>query len=226
MVGKVRGCGGGGGGGFRVKSRFPSSRLSGCGSSTPPPTPHLTPQWHCGLATPDHIPHGRGYDTSLNYMDAANDYWTQQYSSCLDAKGNPTLTDLWDTDKPAFGQNNSWRCGQSTQHVHNCTWEDDLLQQRLLATIEAHDPATPLFLFWSAHTVHGASGKPLAAQSAFPRLGLPPLCQSCVSPPPPPHRAVRGAQRGPRALLLHRPRCASVLCGDDLAPRRARACRR
>jgi len=85
---------------------------------------------------------------------SANDYWTQQYSSCLDANGNPSLTDLWDTTGPAHGQNNSWRCGQSSQSVANCTWEDDLLQARLLSTIATHDASQPLFLFWSAHTVH------------------------------------------------------------------------
>ena len=35
-------------------------------------------KWHAGMATPDHTPLGRGYDTSLIYFDAANDYWTSQ----------------------------------------------------------------------------------------------------------------------------------------------------
>jgi arylsulfatase B len=39
---------------------------------------HFAGKWHCGLATFDHIPSGRGYDTSLNYFDAANDYFTNQ----------------------------------------------------------------------------------------------------------------------------------------------------
>ena len=108
---------------------------------------------HCGLATHTHTPHGRGYDSSLNYMDAANDHWTQQYSSCPDASGNPTLTDLWDTQGPATGQNNSWRCSQANQEK-GCVWEDDLLAARLLKRIDEHNASQPLFLFWSAHTVH------------------------------------------------------------------------
>ncbi len=148
-----------------------AAKLKGAGYST-----HMVGKWHCGLATHDHIPHGRGYDTSLNYMDAANDCksarnkscpisalqplltarsppppafcdtdWTQQYSSCLDKSGtHPTLTDLWDTTLPAWGQNNSWKCGQGSQGIKNCTWEDDMLQARLLCVLsEAH--ASPPF---------------------------------------------------------------------------------
>lgn len=45
----------------------------------------LTPQkWHCGVATHDHSPHGRGYDSALHYFDAANDHWTQNWGSCDD----------------------------------------------------------------------------------------------------------------------------------------------
>lgn len=98
---------------------------------------------------------------------------TQQFSSCLDKEGNPTLTDLWDTTRPAYGQNNSWRCGQKAQHASNCTYEDDLLQARLLATIAAHDAAQPLFLFWSAHTVHEPYEVPDADLARFADIGIP-----------------------------------------------------
>lgn len=30
---------------------------------------HMVGKWHCGTSTPDHTPHGRGFDTSLNYME-------------------------------------------------------------------------------------------------------------------------------------------------------------
>lgn len=104
-------------------------------------------------------------------MDAANDYWNQRYSSCLDKNGEPTLTDLWDTTKPAYGQNNSLSCSQI--HQEGCTWEDDLLQARLLEKISAHDPARPLFLFWSAHTVHEPYEVPDADLANFPDIDIP-----------------------------------------------------
>lgn len=35
-----------------------------------------------------------------------------------------------------------------------CTYEDDLFLSRVKTTITKHDPATPLFFFWAAHTIH------------------------------------------------------------------------
>ena len=80
---------------------------------------------------------------------------------------------MWDTTQPAYGQNNSWRCGQASQGVKNCTWEDDLLQARLLSTIAAHDAAQPLFLFWSAHTVHEPYEVPDADLARFASIDIP-----------------------------------------------------
>ena len=80
---------------------------------------------------------------------------------------------MWDTTQPAYGLNNSWRCGQASQGVKNCTWEDDLLQARLLSTIAAHDAAQPLFLFWSAHTVHEPYEVPDADLARFASIDIP-----------------------------------------------------
>jgi arylsulfatase I/J len=41
-----------------------------------------------------------------------------------------------------------------TQGGARCTWEDDMLAARLLDVIAKHNASQPLFLFWSAHTVH------------------------------------------------------------------------
>ena len=62
-----------------------------------------------GAATPRHLPHGRGYDTSLGYINGpANDYWDQRVWG-----GRPMgYVDLWATDRPAWGQNTSCRLGQ------------------------------------------------------------------------------------------------------------------
>ena len=67
------------------------------------------------MATPDHTPKGRGYDSSLIYFHHANDYWDQtDGSNCPVALGKPnhtiSITDLWATDGPAFGKNKSWSC--------------------------------------------------------------------------------------------------------------------
>jgi hypothetical protein len=31
------------------------------------------------MATPDHTPQGRGYDTSLVYLNMLNSYWTEYF---------------------------------------------------------------------------------------------------------------------------------------------------
>lgn len=36
---------------------------------------HFAGKWDAGMATQQHTPQGRGYDSSLNYFQHANDYW-------------------------------------------------------------------------------------------------------------------------------------------------------
>lgn len=101
-------------------------------------------------------------------MDAANDYWAQTLqSSCLDANGNPTLSDLWNTTHGASDKNNSWTCSQVSESGPRCVWEDDMLAARLLSVIAAHNASQPLFLFWSAHTVHEPYEVPAADLQKF-----------------------------------------------------------
>lgn len=38
---------------------------------------HMVGKWDAGMATPDHTPQGRGFDSSLNYFYHANDYYTE-----------------------------------------------------------------------------------------------------------------------------------------------------
>ena len=66
---------------------------------------HQVGKWHSGAATaatPDHILTGRGFNTSYGYLNAANDYYTEQDG--FKCNGTP-IVGLWDTDRPAAGQN-------------------------------------------------------------------------------------------------------------------------
>mmetsp|Transcript_22600 Transcript_22600/g.44013 ORF Transcript_22600/g.44013 Transcript_22600/m.44013 type:complete len:550 (-) Transcript_22600:210-1859(-) len=40
---------------------------------------HFAGKWDAGMATFDHTPHGRGYDSSLHYFHHMNDYWQAYY---------------------------------------------------------------------------------------------------------------------------------------------------
>lgn len=110
---------------------------------------HMYGKWDAGMATPEHTPHGRGYQHSLHYFHHANDYWTMKAGSCKDVGG---IVDLWDTKTPAHGQNNTPTCSQKQQE--GCAYEDQLFADRVMKAIEQRDPSKPLFVFWAPHIVH------------------------------------------------------------------------
>ena len=124
---------------------------------------HMFGKWDVGMASPDHTPHGRGYQTALHYFHHANDYWTS-----MDGGGGRSFVDLWQTNLdapgtqgPAHGYNNT--CGVSGEgnrlgdacSIHGPKgdhwyggYEDALFEQQVLHTVEVHDLSLPYFLFW------------------------------------------------------------------------------
>ncbi|CAB9512028.1 Arylsulfatase I [Seminavis robusta] len=123
---------------------------------------HYVGKWDVGMATPKHTPKGRGYDTSLNYFEHKNDFFTQacmqsvcckhhmQQQNSEGAMNNnqSTIYDLWDTDKPA-------RALQGTDY------EEFIFQRRMLEVIDNHaakqqqsQEQQPLFLFYAPHVAH------------------------------------------------------------------------
>ena len=102
---------------------------------------HFVGKWDAGMATPKHTPHGRGYDTSLNYFEHMNDFWTSAsgQTSC-----NGTF-DLWNTDQPALDI-----AGEGVQ----TQYEEYLFRDRLSSIVRAHDASTPLLLFYAPHVAH------------------------------------------------------------------------
>ena len=101
---------------------------------------HMIGKWHAGGATPDHIPTGRGFDTSFGYLCGVNDYYTERYESC----NKTPIVDLWDNDKPATGVN-----GTGPDN-----YEEALFAERVLQIISDHDTSTPLFLYYAPHLIH------------------------------------------------------------------------
>ena len=114
---------------------------------------HYVGKWDVGMATPKHTPYGRGYDTSLNYFEHKNDYYTQQclQSVCCsttllhsneytnqtntDQSTTPSSTansatkrkiyDFWDTDKPA-------------RELVETDYEEFIFQRRIFEIIDKH----------------------------------------------------------------------------------------
>ena len=102
---------------------------------------HQVGKWHAGGATTDHLPKGRGFDTSFGYFNAANDYFTEVDGNC----NGTAIVDLWDTDKPATGVNGT---GPDK-------YEEALFAERLMEVVNNHDTSVPLFLYYAPHIVHG-----------------------------------------------------------------------
>ena len=102
---------------------------------------HMVGKWHAGGATPDHIPTGRGFDTSFGYFNTYSDYYTEVLGKC---NGTPTV-DVWDTDKPTTGVN-----GTGPDN-----YEEALFAERLMQLVNNHDPSTPLFLYYAPYIAHG-----------------------------------------------------------------------
>lgn len=124
---------------------------------------HQRGKWGIGCQSPGHIPTGRGYDTSFGYFDHTLDYWTERaYEQC------PTFptTDLWANDAPAYGRNGSFTCTQARQA--GCPYLDAMITESVTAVIAAHDPATPLFIFWAPHATHSPLEVPDAYFDRFP----------------------------------------------------------
>ena len=138
------------------------------------------------MATPQHTPIGRGYMTTTNYFHHANDYYTFRDGHCPPShdadeqhkgKGSVSPIDLWHkwnaTDAhghPAVHWSNSPRCSNTDQDPGGnarCVYEDSLFETRVLEIVEGHPAASPLFLFYAPHIVHGPLQVPTAQEAKF-----------------------------------------------------------
>jgi hypothetical protein len=107
------------------------------------------------VATPDHTPHGRGYQSGLHYFHHDNDYWSMAYQ--LRCNGT-AMTDLWHTpvysstgfgvpacgfnntcttEQPAGAEQPACRPGPYGDHWWG-GYEDALLEQAVLDGIRGH----------------------------------------------------------------------------------------
>ena len=132
---------------------------------------HFAGKWDVGMATNEHTPVGRGYDTTLNYYHHTNDYYTFRYGGCNGTNDlHVPMVDLWTympgvNNMPRFGRAarsyaNSPQCSDENQKPlgpdnQTCVFEDTLFEERVTEVVRGHDTKVPLFVFWSTHIVHG-----------------------------------------------------------------------
>jgi arylsulfatase I/J len=113
---------------------------------------HQVGKWDAGMATKEHTPQGRGFNTSFGYFHHDNDYYKDTVGSC--PKYGP-VTDMWSTDRPAIGQNGTGE------------YEERLFEDHVLNVIRNHDPSQPLFLYYAPHIVHAPLQVPPEYENKF-----------------------------------------------------------
>jgi len=90
------------------------------------------------------------FSSSLGYLNGAEDHWTQRRPACKD----PTVVDLYATDRPAFGRNG--------------TYGAQIYHDEALSIIGRHDPATPLFLYFAFQINHAPLQVPDKYKAVYP----------------------------------------------------------
>lgn len=136
-----------------------AKKLHGAGYRT-----HAVGKWDAGMATPEHTPQGRGYESWLGYFQHANDYWRKsaglmslgEVDNCLGV-----VTDLFEINSTYRGGvrdvvSLSSACKQDLESDPGC-YEEHLFRERAISVIKSHDTSkvdAPLFLFHSFHLMH------------------------------------------------------------------------
>jgi arylsulfatase I/J len=129
-------------------------------------------KWDAGMATPQHIPRGRGFSNSLVYFHHENDYFPRRQGGCTVNTSDPDrptehlpCVDLWADDAPAHALNAS----------SGDTYEEYIFKAEALRVIESHAAASntnaelphPLFLFYAAHVAHQPYEVPESYNQSF-----------------------------------------------------------
>ena len=131
------------GGGVHANMTLIAAKLKSAGYAT-----HQLGKWHAGQSSPDLVPAARGFDSSLGYLNGAEDHWKQYRPAC----GDDRFVDLYDTDGPAFGRNGTY----GAQIYHDAA----------LDIVSRHDPDVPLFVYFAFQINHA----PMQVPAAYARL--------------------------------------------------------
>jgi len=149
-----------------------------------PYSTHAVGKWDAGMATPQHTPRGRGFDTSLVYFNHENDYWTRQQGGCVVNSSDPeaghrrahhvACVDLWADDGPAREVNAS--AGDTYEEfvfkaealrVLDAYHQRRQRQQRAAVAAGVAPQLQPLFLYYAAHVAHQPYEVPASYNESF-----------------------------------------------------------
>mmetsp|Transcript_3546 Transcript_3546/g.6861 ORF Transcript_3546/g.6861 Transcript_3546/m.6861 type:complete len:664 (-) Transcript_3546:109-2100(-) len=125
---------------------------------------HAVGKWGVGAATPQHTPHGRGYETWIGYFGHANDYWrkTQDLISigsvdvCMGQFIDFSMHNATYRGGVRDAVSLSAACRDDHESDPAC-YEEHIFREHALAVINEHNVSKveePLFLFYAFHLVH------------------------------------------------------------------------
>jgi len=119
---------------------------------------HMVGKWDIGMATPEHTPKGRGYDSWIGYYTHANDYWNKGMGLISDQAGFAIVGEI-DNCVNQFtdlSEQNDDYCGgvREKKFLADDYYEEDIFRNRALKIIKEHNTDVPLFLFYSSHLIH------------------------------------------------------------------------
>lgn len=125
---------------------------------------HAVGKWGVGAATPQHTPHGRGYETWIGYFGHANDYWhkTQDLISigsvdvCMGQFIDFSMHNATYRGGVRDAASLSDACREDHESDPAC-YEEHIFREHALAIINEHNVSKveePLFLFYAFHLVH------------------------------------------------------------------------
>lgn len=112
---------------------------------------HQIGKWHLGLTNSWMTPVGRGFDSSLGYLQGSEDHYTQVASYADGCKG----IDLYRSTGPAYG--------------YNGTYSSFLYTREVDRVVEAHVPANgPLMMYVALQVMHAPNAVPVQYSDIYP----------------------------------------------------------
>lgn len=129
-------------------------------------------KWHLGSVNSSVVPTGRGFERYVGYLNGAQDYYLHQMctgKTCYKDLRNGTARLLADGE-----------------------YSTELFTEEAIRVVEAHDPATPLFLYLAYQACHS----------------------SCVPSPDPSHPAVHPDPNPPPGKYAYDATCGTAWCGN------------
>lgn len=113
-----------------------------------------------GMATPQHVPLGRGFDSWVGYYNHANDMWDYSIGMSSTAAPPPCLLNrkIYDLYGPGDHGYYLSDTDANVQNLQSSTgkgvYEEDIFLQRALKVVEEHNPSEPLLLMYTSHNPH------------------------------------------------------------------------